>query len=301
MGTGIVSIDLSVDGQEALSRALLVLAVAAWAALGLVLAWQVLRDRSRFRLEAASPAALTGIAGTGVLGARIMLLGWAHIGEALLALAFALWLALVPRVLRRWTTPTVGGSFMLTVSTESLAVLGALVGLHERESWLVVAALVAFALGVAAYCFVLAHFGMRELLVGRGDHWVAGGALAIATLACGRLAQASASVGSLHDMHPSLGIVALALWAAAAAWLPVLLAGEVVAPRLEYEVRRWSTVFPFGMYAACSFVVGRVQNVGGLVDFARIWTWVAFVVWLVATAALLRRAALAYGAWNAGT
>ena len=301
MGTGIVSVDLSVDGHEALSRALLVLAAATWAALGLGLGWQVLRDRPGFRHEAASPAALTGIAGTGVLGARMMLLGWAPAGEILLALAFALWVALVPQVLRRWATPTVGVSFMLTVSTESLAVLGALVGLHEGESWLVVAALVAFALGVAAYGFVLSRFGVRQVLVGRGDHWVAGGALAIAALACGRLAEAAAGVGSLQRMHAGLGVAALAVWAAAAAWLPVLLAGEVVSPRLEYEVRRWATVFPFGMYAACSFVVGDVEHVGGLVDFARVWTWVAFAVWLVAAAALVRRGALAYRGWNAGT
>jgi Voltage-dependent anion channel len=54
-------------------------------------------------------------------------------------------------------------------------------------------------------------------------------------------------------------------------------------------VRRWSTVFPVGMYAACSFVVGTAVHAGAIHDFARIWTWVAAVVWLVVFAAMVRR------------
>lgn len=290
MGTGIVSIDLTVAGFEPLSRALLALAAVLWAGLGLVVAGRVLGDRPRARLEAGSPASLTGVAGTAVLGARVALLGWHVVAAALLALALCVWLALVPRVLRRWSTPTVGGSFVLVVSTESLAVLAAVLAVRERVLWLALAALAALALGVVAYVFVLARFDLRQLRVGRGDHWVAGGALAIATLACARTAQAAHAVPALHGLVGGLGTAALALWAAAAAWLPALLACELVAPRLDYDVRRWSTVFPFGMYAACSFVTGDVERIGGMVDFARIWTWVAFAAWLVAFAALLRRA-----------
>ena len=65
------------------------------------------------------------------------------------------------------------------------------------------------------------------------------------------------------------------LWALTIAWLPVLLAAEVLRPRLRYDVRRWSTVFPVGMYAACSFVVGAAARAPGITDFARVWVWVA--------------------------
>ena len=34
-------------------------------------------------------------------------------------------------------------------------------------------------------------------------------------------------------------------------WLPVLLLAEILRPRLHYDVRRWSTVFPVGTYGAC--------------------------------------------------
>ncbi|MGH3004244.1 MAG: tellurite resistance/C4-dicarboxylate transporter family protein, partial [Gaiellaceae bacterium] len=205
MGTGIISIDLAVDGRETLSRVLLGLAAVVWVGLGLVVTGRVIADRPRARLEAASPAALTGIAGTAVLGARVAQLGWHRVGAVLLGLAFCLWLALVPRVVRRWSTPTVGVSFVLVVATESLAVLAAVLAARERVLWLAVVAYVALALGLVAYAFVLARFDLRQLLVGRGDHWVAGGALAIATLACGRAAEAADRIGALHRLSGGTG------------------------------------------------------------------------------------------------
>jgi tellurite resistance protein TehA-like permease len=291
MGTGIVSVDLSLDRSEALSRLLLVVAAVVWVGLGLVVADRLLRDRPRARLEAGSPAALTGIAGTAVVGGRVTLLGWHWVGGMLLALALALWLALVPCVLRRWVTPTVGVSFMLVVSTESLAVLAAVLSVRDHLVWLAVAALVALGAGLIAYCFVLARFDLRHLLTGYGGHWVAGGALAIAALACGRIAQAAHELGALHELRSSLDLVALALWAAAILWLSALLAAEILARRLENDARRWSTVFPVGMYAACSFVVGDVKDISGLTDFARVWTWFAVALWLVVAVASLRRSA----------
>jgi tellurite resistance protein TehA-like permease len=54
-------------------------------------------------------------------------------------------------------------------------------------------------------------------------------------------------------------------------------------------VRRWSTVFPVGMYAACSFLVGAAAHAPGITDFARVWIWVAVAVWLVVFVAMLGR------------
>lgn len=73
-------------------------------------------------------------------------------------------------------------------------------------------------------------------------------------------------------------------------WLPVLIAAEVMRPRLSYNVRRWSTVFAVGMYAACSFVVGGLTQTPGVTDFARVWVWVALAVWLAVFAAMVARA-----------
>ena len=289
MGTGIVSIGLSLDGRETLSRVLLVADALTWVALGLLLAALVLFDRARVRRDARSPAALTGVAGTAVLGTRLTLLGWSWAGIALLVVALCFWLLLLGPVLANWVTPTVGVSLVLTVSTESLAVLAVAIAGRDGARWLLDAALGPFLLGLALYAFVIARFDPRQLTVGRGDHWITGGALAISTLAAGDLTVAARALHALGDVRGALEALSLVLWALTIAWLPVLVAAELWRPRLGYDVRRWSTVFPVGMYAVCSFVVGKLTEIGGIEDFARVWLWAALAVWLVVFAGMVAR------------
>lgn len=187
MGTGIVSIALSLDGHETISRVLLVLDVIVWLALAVLLPARAMRDRERFLIDVRTPAALTSVAGTAVLGTRLATLGWQWAGVALLVIALVVWAALLVPVLTRWRTPTVGASLVLTVSTESLAVLAATLAAPEHARWLLFAALGPFALGLVFYVFVIARFDLRQLGVGRGDHWITGGALAISTLAAARI------------------------------------------------------------------------------------------------------------------
>lgn len=291
MGTGIVSVALSQDGQEWLSRLLLVLAAAIWLTLGVLLAARALRDHAQFRRDVRLPAAFTAVAGTAVLGTRLTLLGWHRVGAALLAIAVIMWLGLLAPVLRNWTAPTVGASFVLTVGTESLAVLAAVLAFEYRAGWLLEAALVPFVLGLCFYAFVLSRFDRRQLAIGRGDHWVTGGALAISTVAAGRITLAADQLDLLGGAVGVLRGVALALWVLTFLWLPVLLVAEARHRRVRYDVRRWSTVFPVGMYAACSFVVGDVASAPLVTSFARVWVWVALAVWAVVAFGLARTAA----------
>ena len=180
---------------------------------------------------------------------------------ALLIVAVAIWLGLVPQVLGHWQVPTIGASFILTVATESLALLAATLAFGERAGWLLYASLAPFCLGLAFYAFVLGRFQFRQISVGIGDHWVTGGALAISTVAAGRIAVAAQRTGALSGALGALKTIALVLWCVTMVWLPVLVGAEILRPRLTYNVRRWSTVFPVGMYAACSFVVGPVSGI----------------------------------------
>jgi tellurite resistance protein TehA-like permease len=289
MGTGIVSIGLAFDGHETISRVLLILDAVIWAALTVLLPARAVRDRARFRSDVRTPAALTSVAGTAVLGTRLTLLGWDWAGAALLVIALALWAALLVPILTHWVTPTVGSSLVLTVSTESLAVLAATIAVRQHAHWLLFAALAPFVLGLCFYAFVIARFDPRQLGVGRGDHWITGGALAISTLAAGRITLAAKSLHAMGGAHAALKDTSLVLWALTIAWLPVLVAAEALRPRLRYDVRRWSTVFPVGMYAACSFIVGAAAHAPGITHFARVWVWAGVAVWLVVFVAMLRR------------
>lgn len=298
MGTGIDSVGLLLDGHRILSLILLAIDAALWVALVELLPARALSDWSRFRVDLRSPAALTSIAGTGVLGTRLTLAGWSGAGAGLLVIALLAWIALVPYVLRHWQMPTIGASFILTVCTESLALLAAALALAMRESWLLYASLVPFALGLLFYVAVVVRFDFRQLLIGRGDHWVTGGALAISTVTAGRITVAADHLRLLTGAHTALVDLSLGLWAATMVWLPVLLVAEAIRPRLSYTVRRWSTVFPVGMYAACSFVVGELSQTPAIRDFARVWVWVALAVWAVVFGGMVRRAPALYAAPN---
>jgi tellurite resistance protein TehA-like permease len=171
MGIGIVSLALSLDGQETLSRILLVIAVVMWMTLAILVPARATRDRGRFATDLRTPAAPTSVAGaavvgTGLVGTGLALLGWDWVGVALLLIATALWAALLAPVLANWTTPTIGASLMLTVSTESLAVLAATLAAVEHARWLLVAALAPFGLGLVFYVFVISRFDPRQLGVG---------------------------------------------------------------------------------------------------------------------------------------
>ncbi len=289
MGTGIVAIGLKLDDQQLLSHVILAVAGAVWCALGAILLVRLLTDRRRLGPEARSPAALTGVAGSAVLGTALTLIGWLFLGAALLALSTCLWLLLIGPVARHWSSPAVGVSFMVTVATEALAVLAATLAAATGSAWLVGAAALPWALGLLAYLLILARFDLGQLSSGHGDHWVSGGALAISALASGRLTMAVSAVGGPGQLGPLLRGVSLGVWVAAMAWLPALLLAEALRPRLGYDLRRWATVFPVGMYAACSFIVGQAAGISPLEDFAQVWVWAGVLVWVLVLVPTLRR------------
>jgi tellurite resistance protein TehA-like permease len=289
MGTAIVSIALSLDGQETLSRLILAIAALIWVTVAVLLPFRAVRDPAAFRADAHTPAALTAAVATAVLGTRLTALGWAWAGIAMLVIAFVLWVALLGPVLEGWKSPTVGASLLLAVSAESLAVLAATLAAREHASWLLIAALVPFGVGLGLYLFVISRFDFHQLAVGRGDHWITGGALGIAALAAARIADGASLLGILGG-GGALEDVAIALWVLTMLWLLVLLVVEVRWPRFGYDPRRWSTVFPLGMYAACSFAVGAVAHAGAVTSFARAWVWIGLASWAIVIVATIRRA-----------
>ena len=290
MGSGIVSIDLHSAHQPLLSAIMLWFAAGVWLLLAVMLGMRLAYQRDRFEREASSPAAFTGVAGTAVLGTRLALQDCHGAAAALLAVSGVVWALLVVPVLRHWKTPTVGVSFVLVVATEGLAVLGATLAVSYHAGWLVSAAVAALVLGLAFYVFTAARFDWRDLVTGRGDQWVAGGALAISALAAGKITDAAPALGQFGGQHSALSTGTLVLWCLAMAWLGPLATAEIVRPRLTYDVRRWATVFPLGMYAACSFATGQVTGITGITGFGQVWTWVAFTASLLALAGLFRHA-----------
>ncbi|MFB7111789.1 tellurite resistance/C4-dicarboxylate transporter family protein [Streptomyces sp. NPDC056291] len=289
MATGIVSVALHLTGYELLSRVILAVACFAWLTLAADFALRLLGDRARWIREAGTPGALTAVAATTVLGTRFSALGWQTLAEALLALAFVLWPGLLVLVVRNYRRRMPGAVFLSCVATEGLAVLAATLAKAQAVAWPAYAALVLFWLGLVLYVCALYCFDLRQLLEGHGDQWIAGGALAISALAGAQLIAAGGGGMYLWDADDSgvLRTVTLALLVLDLCWYAVLVVAELVRPRLRYDVRRWSTVFPMGITAAASVSVAAAADVPSR-GLGEVLLWVAVVAWLaVATGAVL--------------
>ncbi|MFR9794424.1 hypothetical protein ACL02U_00695 [Streptomyces sp. MS06] len=302
--TGAVALACDLAGREVLSRILLVLAGAAWLGLAADLAVRFPPGRRDRSAGAGSPAAPTAVAATTVVGTGVCALGWLWLGEALLALAVVLWPALLAAAAPGWRRGVPGSVFLGCVATQGLAVLGATLARAEGAPWLGYVSLAVFWAGLALYCLALLCFDPREVARGAGDQWIAGGALAFSALAGSGLLAADDALSLWNDddrgvLHRvTVGLLVLGL-----CWYAVLLVAEVARPRLRYDVRRWSTVFPMGMTAAAVLSVAGVVGVPGLRDPGRALLWVAVAAWCVVAAGALgavRSAGGAAGSAGAG-
>ncbi|MFD8983934.1 tellurite resistance/C4-dicarboxylate transporter family protein [Streptomyces sp. NPDC059564] len=284
MAAGILSVGLGLTGHTVLSLAALVVSGALWLLLAADFAVRLVADRGRFRAEADTPAALTAVAATTVLGTRLCQLGRLGAATALLVLAALLWPGLTGSVMRHWRHRVPGAAFLVCVATQGLAVLSAALAAAHRLDWLARAALACFCLGALLYAVALRRFDFREVLGGAGDHWVAGGALSITALAGASLTASPLWTGAAHTALRTTTLVALAL---SLGWYAVLLAAEVRRPRTRYDVRRWSTVFPLGMTATACLSAAAPTGVPWLRPLGEVLLWIAVAAWLLTLAAFV--------------
>jgi tellurite resistance protein TehA-like permease len=287
MATAIVSTGLRQVGADVLSAIALGLAALLWLALADDFGRRLLRQRQQWTSESHTPAALTGVASTTVLGVRVSLEGWQPVAVALLIIATVLWPLLLWSVLRHLRPHMPGAVFLICVATQGIATLCATLGTALPARWLLGPALVLFVLGLVLYVDALVHFDFSAVRTGVGDHWVAGGALAISALACAKLAESKVWTGALHD---TLRMAALVILALAWAWYAVLATDEIRWPRLHYDVRRWATVFPLGMIGVATAEVAKATGWAWLRDPGHVLVWIAAAAWLLVFVGLLREA-----------
>ncbi|MER5991375.1 tellurite resistance/C4-dicarboxylate transporter family protein [Streptomyces viridosporus] len=282
MATGTVSVALHLAGRGLLSRIVLVLACAAWLGLAAEFVLRLLRDRARWVSEAGTPGALTAVAATAVLGTGFAALGRLALAGALLVLAAVLWPVLLVLVARRRRPRMPGSVFLGCVATQGLAVLGATLAAAESAAWLARVALVLFWFGLVLYVLALFLFDPWQVAGGAGDHWVAGGALAISALAGAKLLAADSARLYLWNEDDSgvLRFTTVALVLLDLAWYAVLLIAEIVWPRPRYDTRRWATVFPLGMTAAATLSAATAVGLPWLEGLGHVLVWVAVAAWL---------------------
>jgi tellurite resistance protein TehA-like permease len=292
LATGTLSVGLDLAGYEVLSRVALGLACAAWLLFAADFTLRLLRAGARWRayarrpgvLDSVTTAALTTVAATAVLGTGFSAAGSQSPAVTLLVLAVLLWpvpLVLVPQGGERRKPGTV---FARCMATQGLAVLGATLAAAESAAWLAHAALVLFWLGLVLYVLALARFDVRQVAEGTGDHWLAGGALALSALAGARLITADSARLYLwnDDDRGVLRTATVVLLVLALVWDAALLAAEFVWPRPRHDARRWATVFTWAKTGTAALAVAVALDGSWLDGFGEALLWIAVAAWLVA-------------------
>ncbi len=320
MASGIISVGMALEGQRVLSWLLGGVALAAYVALLVLFGWRLLRYGSGVLEEFQDPRRAFGfftfVAGTNVLGARLVMAGREGWAAVLLVVSVVAWLLLgyvVPwtAVLgqsRRPVVATANGTwFIWVVASQSVAVAAA--GLQPTSGpwsrWLALLAVSCWAIGIFLYAaagiFVALRLMLYELHPRELDppYWVAMGACAITVLAGARIVEMADApmVNATRGLVAGLSVV---FWAFATWLVPPLVAAGWWRHRrhrvpLRYEATLWSMVFPLGMYAVAGIYLGEADRLPIVGAIGALELWLALAVWalvLVAMAANLWRRVL---------
>jgi len=321
MATGIVSIGAQLVGLSGLARALFYLNMVFYAVLWLLLLARIGRFPRRvlddFGDAVRAPGFLTLVAGTAILGNQFVRLGQTKgAASTLFFAAAALWVLILYGFFSRLALggearpleKRVAGSWLLlTVSTQSLAVLAVLAvkQLPMPTATSLSLALMLLLLGGFLYLMVILLI-FRYFLIGpvmpeafTPDYWITMGACAITTLAGSLLLQNAHLDPLLLRLSPFLEGYTLFFWITGSFWVPFLLVGGVWRHLLRrlpltYEPRYWALVFPLGMYATSTVELAKATALP-LVGLAHGFFYAGLAAWALAFVGAVLSAARVLG------
>ena len=313
MATGIVSLAMHFEGFPALPELLLWLNVFSYVVLWGITLLRIVFFRSALIADLTHHARgvtfLTIVAGTDVLGVQFAILTpLMTVALGLWVFAILLWVILIYTFFAAVTITepkppievALNGSWLLvTVATESLAVLGTLVAQAlDPVSPILFVALCTYLLGAMFYILFIALIVYRWIFL-RMDpakltppYWINMGALAITTLAGARLLLGSGSWKVLHDLQPFIGGFTLFFWATGTWWIPLLVIvgfwrHVIERVPIAYDAQYWSLVFPLGMYTVATFVFANATGISFLLIIPHIFVYIAMLAWAITLGGML--------------
>nr|WP_297460416.1 tellurite resistance/C4-dicarboxylate transporter family protein [uncultured Halomonas sp.] len=314
MATGAASIDTHALGMPSLAWLFLGLGTFAYAVLWLLTLLRAVRYPALFLDDlsdhARGPGFFTLIAATGILGTQWLLIAHATAAaQWLWLLAIALWLTIMYAffiaVIVQADKPAlehgINGAWLLaTVSTQSIAVLTALLPWSERLTEpALFFALCMFLLGCALYLVIITLIVYRLVFLRLSaaaltpPYWINMGAVAITTLAGSTLILHADRHSLLIDFVPFLKGLTLLFWAVASWWVPLLIGLSlwrhlVRRYPLRYDAQLWGMVFPLGMYTTGTLSLGEALDIGFLRALPQFTVWIALAAWLLVSLAMLK-------------
>jgi tellurite resistance protein TehA-like permease len=277
MATGIVAIAATQQDLDVLADLLYAIAAGAYVVLAVLMLVRIVRFPRRVAGDIASHARgfalLTVVAGTNVLGsASAIVHDWWDLAWALWWVSLPLWAGLVygvvaAVVLRPDKPPlaaAVNGTwFLLTVATQSIVALGALLLTRTDNELLAFACLAWFGVGIVLYLMLMTIVFLRWVLhpldpaTTEPPTWIAAGAVAITVLAGANLLIVAPRTDRVDRVGPFLEGFVVTAWATATFWLPLMVVVGVwrhLVHRVpfRYHPSYWAMVFPLGMYSAAT-------------------------------------------------
>ncbi len=315
MATGIVSIAAHLQGWARIAHALFYLNNALYAVLWALTLARLLRFPRLLLGDLTNhlrgPGFFTTVAATAVLGSQHVLLG-AHYRIALVlwGVALVLWFGLTYAIFMALTVkepkPRLnkginGGWLLAVVSTQSVAVLSALLAAHAGQPYRLELNFLALSMwlwGGMLYIWMMSLIFYRYTFfaLAPGDlsppYWINMGAMAISTLAGALLILNAPDAPFLLSLLPFLKGFTVFYWATGTWWIPMLVLLSIwrhVYRRfpLRYDPLYWGAVFPLGMYAACTQQMLHAMDFGLLAFLPRLFLLVALVAWTLAFWGLL--------------
>jgi tellurite resistance protein TehA-like permease len=312
MATGIIAIGAHLEDLDWLAAGLYVVAALAYVVIAVLMTLRLARYPRLLQADLTSHARgfafLTAVAATNVLGsASAVVHGWWGFAWALWFVGTALWavllyitlIAVVLRSPKPGLDAGINGTwFLLTVATESIAVLGALLLGRGDNDLLAFTCLALFCLGLVLYLIVMTMVFLRwtfaslEPTEADPPAWIAAGAVAITVLAGSNLLLAQDAAPRIARVAPAVEVLVVLAWATATFWFPLMIAIGVwrhIIRRvpLRYHPSYWALVFPLGMYGVASDRMIDATDLTALDWLPPLVLVVAVAAWALAFAGLV--------------
>lgn len=309
MATGIVAVGTAQQKLDLLAKALYLIALVAFAVLAVLTVARLIRypralvsDLTHHRTGFSF---LTIVAALNVLGSGAAIIHqWWTVAWIVWIAGVALWVVLLYPpllgVILGEPKPKLGEGingtwFLLTVSTESVAVLGAVLLGHRNEGsqLLELTVLAAFTLGLVLYLIVMTMQFLRWTFYALGPDemqppsWIAAGAVAITVLAGANLLGIKQAYPRIDRLAPFLEGTVILAWATATFWFPVMIAIGVWRHLLRrvplrYHPAYWALVFPIGMYGVATYRMIAVTDLHDLDLVPQLALGMALIAWTAA-------------------